>query len=1225
MFGIEKIKELKKQRKQVQLRPIDKKTLRLLTENSDVVSGLLKDASAYTVVNDTYQALKDRDDYVASLQEQLITAKNDKDRKLQTEIKKEISEYKLSKNERNIMEQYSRLLDREEIAPYIGNNVFYTSASIKIDELTSRNENYNALDEKQKQLEEEKKAKQDELKIARQEKDKEQIATLQSEIKDLNKQIRDVKKDKKQKENKKLTNNEKKILESLTSTLETIDEVNEEAIVNNAISETAQYKDLLNKIAKLQNKKKLTGANAQKLQMYMDELQAINAGVTENDLAGYIANYQKWWKLNNKLETKGKLNATQNRYLTKYTKIKEQYEENFRKEMAERQDELLASQMNEGDRLENLRRNYEKSNEELLELYQSREDDIYNDLHKTGTYKTLVSQRDALQQKKEEAEKKGKKLSNANQKKLDKLNEEIEALEKGATSENLQDYITAWTYVYKNRGKVLKGNAAKKYDQYVNQLQKWQDERTDELRVIWDEYESARKEIETDFDKNVKETEADIYEKEQAMYETAKEAAENSIHNLEAMIEALEHEIDIYKNLAQLMENTSLDHIKSYEGLAEILGISDDMSVEDIISENLRKAIELSREKVKDLTEKHGMFQELIDASQEPIQMEGESEEDYNKRLEEWGNGFGKVFDKYKAQMSEDAAKEVEEMHKKIIEAIGNKETVDTFVQKVLEGVDDEDGSIAELVQKMIGAYEGDDLKGFEELVQNLQKAVEDNNGDMETLQQLINWLNTNDFSDVNDWVTEWQEGMAETRSGLVDTIEDVQALKDELRENVYFKAITNAIDQLETFRNKYNAMAGLIDDEWLIDEDGTINAMGLAKINLLAQELADVQDEAAGYLALVKKADEAWKDQDATYGSYEAYIADRNDKLQQYYDTLSDGMSIEKEIVEIGRNALEKENELLKKNIQLRIDALRKRKEMYEYSKSIANKSKEIENLKAEIDALNGVNTAEAKAIEQQKKAQLADLQDEFNDMVKEHEFDLSEAALNKFIEDLDKTLDDAMENVQKFFEDFIKDLRESLEAAKGADVNGVLKQLADIILNWGYRGTEDRQDYDMTDGVAYEFEQPATAKDIQETVTKTSEEEQGIADEQLATAKKISDATTSYTPLDEETFLNSISVLTRGTLIPIQSTLDESANYLKIIGISLRNTEELLKGIHTTVKDSPAINVTIDVQNSMDVSDTSNNTLTKLQTFQNDVYQNIRDRLYNELKAAGWKRVYS
>lgn len=141
---------------------------------------------------------------------------------------------------------------------------------------------------------------------------------------------------------------------------------------------------------------------------------------------------------------------------------------------------------------------------------------------------------------------------------------------------------------------------------------------------------------------------------------------------------------------------------------------------------------------------------------------------------------------------------------------------------------------------------------------------------------------------------------------------------------------------------------------------------------------------------------------------------------------------------------------------IDTRSEALQKKKEYYDYDKTIKSKTKDITAMQMQIEALNGVSTAEAKAQKALLEEQLSDLEEDLADTQADHIYQVQIDGLNeqkeilqdiydKFVDSLNKCLDaegtiisnatalsqNSIESVRKLLDDIAK--------ARGYDLNYV------------------------------------------------------------------------------------------------------------------------------------------------------------------------------------------
>jgi len=375
------------------------------------------------------------------------------------------------------------------------------------------------------------------------------------------------------------------------------------------------------------------------------------------------------------------------------------------------------------------------------------------------------------------------------------------------------------------------------------------------------------------------------------------------------------------------------------------------------------------------------------------------------------------------------------------------KDVSELITEQLTNAINDSKEKVNTLVQQ-VGLYEelleAADRGSFEAI---FEKYREQAGSEMnELIDNLITQLNENDFTD-NTWVDDWNKALADSLSEILSVTEGVENLKSELREEVIFKAANNAIEMVESLNDHLEAMAGLIRDEWTSDVNG-LTSYGAAKAAVLANQYGEAQKAVEAYADKIKAIEEAQKNENTQYASNEEYVKALNEAYQDYYDSLTNVENIAVNLVELSKEATQAEINQIKTLIDVRNKALASKKAYYDYNKNIQAKTKEIEALQAEIDALNGVNTAEAKALQKQKEMALETAQEALEDLQMQHQFELSTNALSQFLEDLDRTLDDANETIDKTFEKFAQDLKDILGVAENADVQTAYDNIYSLLL---------------------------------------------------------------------------------------------------------------------------------------------------------------------------------
>lgn len=84
-----------------------------------------------------------------------------------------------------------------------------------------------------------------------------------------------------------------------------------------------------------------------------------------------------------------------------------------------------------------------------------------------------------------------------------------------------------------------------------------------------------------------------------------------------------------------------------------------------------------------------------------------------------------------------------------------------------------------------------------------------------------------------------------------------------------------------------------------------------------------------------------------------------------------------------------------------------------YDYDKSIRKQTNDLQNLNAQLAALEGINTLEANAKRRKLQVEISEKQEDLDDTVREHMFEMSKDALDDLKEALQDAFDDKWEKV--------------------------------------------------------------------------------------------------------------------------------------------------------------------------------------------------------------------
>lgn len=669
------------------------------------------------------------------------------------------------------------------------------------------------------------------------------------------------------------------------------------------------------------------------LEAYYEKQRYLEENATADTVGEYAKVYDAWRKLQDKLDAGKVLSVNEYKNYNKYNDQLKQFAEE-RSSIIKSLEDKLEKALNPGDKVANINREYEEAAEGIYKSYQSQIDNIDTKMKASKQYQDLLAKKQNLENIRDT-----KGLSASQEKTLKKYTEELEALEKGGTGDNVANYIKTWENWYKlqqkmDSGKKLSSKEASNYDAYKAQLEAWNKEKQTQISDLIDLMNDDLEKLREKNAENIAEAESEINSYYSKVYELAKQIAEYNINALKEQLAYLDAYISYYNDLVSLYDKFSGDKLSKLLTDLDENAFNDQIQVYEKYLDTLTKKYDATLSEINE-------YKQLIDAI---------DTNDFEASMDL----FQKAMDNYKAT--------------------GNTEMA----------------SKLESVLKLLN-----------------ERAVDADNWD--------------EYADL--WLNEWEQALAEAKSGLIETAGSIQEINDALRE-VRFSNITNALEELTRASNILASMSNLIQDTWLYEGDG-LSEYGKAKVALLVSQLENAQGSANEYLDLIKKI----QDNEDTYASDKAYQDALAEATQNYYDSISNAADIENTIVDIMKKAQEEEVSNWKDIIAARKEALSAKKSYYDYDRNIKDKNKNIEALKAELAALNEVTTAEAKARKAKLEAQLKEAEDDLADTKIEHEYDLQMGALDDWAKKLEESLDDSNKSVQESLESQKKIIEEAEE----------------------------------------------------------------------------------------------------------------------------------------------------------------------------------------------------
>jgi len=280
------LKVLKKEAKNLKLTKAQTDTLNNMNKEMEAFDSIYSASEYYDAIKDETDALRERQDTYDDLQQQIAdkrveiseaasTAEKKELRKELKELQAEAKKVKLNKKQSKNLTAYEGQIGAMADAGNYGMTQNVSNAIAQRDALRQRKQTYQELTEYIAELNQ----------AIKEETDKAYKKELQTELKQVKKEAKKAK----------LSSNDEKILKALENQVDTIQDIQTQAVVDNATASTAMYQELVKKIGNLQQKTTLSASQQTTLALYLDELNAINAGIASDKLKEYISIYEKWF------------------------------------------------------------------------------------------------------------------------------------------------------------------------------------------------------------------------------------------------------------------------------------------------------------------------------------------------------------------------------------------------------------------------------------------------------------------------------------------------------------------------------------------------------------------------------------------------------------------------------------------------------------------------------------------------------------------------------------------------------------------------------------------------------------------------------------------------------------------------------------------------------------------------------------------------------------------
>ncbi len=575
---------------------------------------------------------------------------------------------------------------------------------------------------------------------------------------------------------------------------------------------------------------------------------------------------------------------------------------------------------------------------------------------------------------------------------------------------------------------------------------------------------------------------AALWETEHAIQESTMRMVEFRQSIVDLYVEAFDKVIGAYDNSDDFYSDQQ-NYIDKYQELMELQG-------KTVTAGGIQEQIALEEKKMADnVAELTTLRQGLADAMEAGYIEEGSEEwveyQDKIRAAEEAILDNKIAIEQYREelkQLSVDAFETVRE-------AFGNKDNFLSNQQDYIQGYADllEAYGVdvpAAVYQKLID-IEGqrrenfvkdlaDSKNGLDKLATTLLNNAVKSNPEMEswTDQQKQAWLFTQkEYVDAYNTMTETEGKIQDCDIATAEWIKTMRELS--------FEKFDRFIDRLNDIHSEMDNIRTLFEDDDVANEDGTWTKKGITSLGLAVQQMEESKQKSNQYANEIAYA-EGLRDNPLSKESFDAQSQSLKDQYdsgaisldeynsgledltkaygistmseQEYYDymqKLKDGqwdsikayedakdaiIDMEEARIDMIEKGLNEEIEAYQELTETKKEELDAERDLYDFKKKVKDQTKDIAELDRRIASLSG-STADADIAELRKlKKERAELQEGLDDTYYQHSKDSQS-----------KALDDELENFQKIREDYVEELRETLEDTATV----IAEKMAEVLAN--------------------------------------------------------------------------------------------------------------------------------------------------------------------------------
>lgn len=371
------------------------------------------------------------------------------------------------------------------------------------------------------------------------------------------------------------------------------------------------------------------------------------------------------------------------------------------------------------------------------------------------------------------------------------------------------------------------------------------------------------------------------------------------------------------------------------------------------------------------------------------------TDEDLKKKIDEFKQWYEKA---------EDAKNSINEINKELhdlsVQKLENITNDFELVNGHLEAIISKQKAIIELNQRMgVSVTESD----YQEIIAEQSDITNYLRGELEQLEkELQNQLDSGAIVKYDDCWWEWKTNIEGIKESIVQSDSAVLDLVENVRK-IRWQGFEDAVTNLEDLDAELKDVQNLIGNAELFNDYGGLTQAGVATLGSQVQQLGSAKSRAAEYENAIKALNGDLANGNISQDEYNKLLKEYT-KAQR--KAVADTKATEDAIISLKIKGIDKATEAYRKYIDIQKEDLRAKKEYDDYLDKVNDKTDEMNAIRSQISALQGdeKNATKIKKL----NSQLLKLTDEYNDIRKDHEYEMLVEGYDKQLELFEQNQED-------------------------------------------------------------------------------------------------------------------------------------------------------------------------------------------------------------------------